>query len=59
MTSDNTVKLFSHDVPALIFFYDPSSSEDYEMAAKALEYVFGEVQDHLIVLKANMSHQIC
>jgi hypothetical protein len=35
--------MFSHDVPALILFYDSQASEEYEMALKALEYVFTDL----------------
>ena len=43
LNTENTIKLFAHDIPALILFYDPEKGESHEMASKALDYVFGEI----------------
>lgn len=43
LDTQNTIKLFEHDVPALILFYDPEAGEQHTMASKALDYVFGDI----------------
>jgi hypothetical protein len=54
LDTQNTIKLFEHEIPALILFYDPEAGEEHTMASKALDYVFGDIQGKVLVLKANI-----